>query len=80
MCEYSIVCINIIYIFFLISQVIRLFNLFITYGDTFLPSPTAYDELYYELIRVRQLFDGLYQLGESETDRQNKERERYRQI
>lgn len=45
------------------NDVIRLFNLFITYGDTFLPSPTAYDELYYELIRVRQLFDGLYQLA-----------------
>ena len=76
MCVCSIVCINIIYFFFLISQVIRLFNLFITYGDTFLPSPTAYDELYYELIRVRQLFDGLYQLGERETDKQDKERER----
>ena len=44
-------------------QVIRLFNLFITYGDTFLPSPTTYDELYYELIRLRHLFDSLYQLG-----------------
>lgn len=46
-----------------ILQVIRLFNLFITYGDTFLPCPTTYDELYYELIRLRHLFDSLYQLG-----------------
>jgi hypothetical protein len=28
-----------------------IFNLFITYGDTFLPSPSSYDELYYELVR-----------------------------
>ena len=52
---------------FHILQVIRLFNLFITYGDTFLPSPTTYDELYYELIRLRHLFDSLYQLGTKHT-------------
>jgi hypothetical protein len=44
-------------------QVINIFNLFITYGDTFLPSPTSYDELYYEIIRVHQLFDNLYSLA-----------------
>ena len=41
-----------------------IFNLFITYGDTFLPSPTCYDELYYEIIRVHQIFDNLYSMGE----------------
>ena len=44
---------------------VNIFNLFITYGDTFLPSPTSYDELYYEIIRVHQIFDNLYSMGES---------------
>lgn len=44
-------------------QVINLFNLFITFGDTFLPSPTCYDDLYYELVRTNQTFDNLYQMG-----------------
>ena len=39
------------------------FNLFITYGDTFLPNPNVYDELYYELIRMHNVFDSLYLLG-----------------
>ena len=52
-------------------QVIKVFNLFITYGDTFLPSPTAYDELYYEIIREMRMFDGLYQLGENEKNGRN---------
>ena len=42
---------------------IKIFNLFITYGDTFLPNPTTYDELYYELIRVHKVFDDLYTIG-----------------
>jgi len=29
----------------------NVFNMFITFGDQFLPSLEAYDELYYELIR-----------------------------
>ena len=37
--------------FTICTQVIQIFNVFITYGDTFLPSATAYDELYYELVR-----------------------------
>lgn len=45
---------------------VNIFNLFITYGDTFLPSPTSYDELYYEIIRVHQIFDNLYSMGESD--------------
>lgn len=41
-------------------EIARIFNLFITYGDTFLPSPAAYDDLYYELIRMRKVFDDIY--------------------
>jgi hypothetical protein len=48
-------------------QVVNIFNLFITYGDTFLPCPTSYDELYYEVIRVHQIFDNLYSMGELAT-------------
>ncbi len=40
-----------------------IFNLFITYGDTFLPSPNSYDELYYELVRCHQTFDSLYSMA-----------------
>ncbi|XP_046658761.1 armadillo-like helical domain-containing protein 3 [Homalodisca vitripennis] len=47
-------------IFLLGLQVVNIFNLFITYGDTFLPSPSSYDELYYELIRMHQVFDNIY--------------------
>ncbi|XP_065828151.1 armadillo-like helical domain-containing protein 3 [Oscarella lobularis] len=47
-------------LFALAHRVVSIFNLFITYGDTFLPSPTTYDELYYELIRVHQVFENLY--------------------
>ena len=46
-----------------IVQVIKIFNLFITYGDTFLPNPATYDELYYELIRVHKVFEDLYSIG-----------------
>jgi len=46
-----------------VIEVATIFNLFITYGDTFLPSPADYDELYYELIRVRKLIDHFYQTG-----------------
>ena len=50
-------------IFTVANDVVKIFNLFITYGDTFLPNPTTYDELYYELIRVHKVFDDLYALG-----------------
>ena len=52
-------------IFYLVFyvKVINIFNLFITYGDTFLPTPTAYDDLYYEIIRVHHIFDNLYTMG-----------------
>lgn len=51
-------------IFLVSDEVIKIFNLFITYGDTFLPNPATYDELYYELIRVHKVFEDLYSIGE----------------
>uniref|UniRef100_A0A7N6AF44 Armadillo-like helical domain-containing protein n=1 Tax=Anabas testudineus TaxID=64144 RepID=A0A7N6AF44_ANATE len=39
---------------------LNLFNMFITYGDTFLPTSNSYDELYYEIVRMHQVFDNLY--------------------
>lgn len=51
-------------IFNLSLQVVNIFNLFITYGDTFLPTPGSYDELYYEIIRMYQVFDNVYSMGE----------------
>ncbi|XP_071828309.1 armadillo-like helical domain-containing protein 3 [Apostichopus japonicus] len=50
-------------IFELACKVVNLFNLFITYGDTFLPTAGSYDELYYEIIRMHQVFDNLYSLA-----------------
>ncbi|XP_031430776.1 armadillo-like helical domain-containing protein 3 isoform X2 [Clupea harengus] len=47
-------------IFHMALQVVNLFNMFITYGDTFLPTPNSYDELYYEIVRMHQVFDNLY--------------------
>lgn len=49
---------------FLVTQVVRIFNLFITYGDTFLPNPSTYDELYYELIRMQKVFEDVHAIGE----------------
>ena len=48
-----------------VLQVVNIFNLFITYGDTFLPNPNSYDELYYEIVRMHQVFDNLYSMGKS---------------
>lgn len=50
-------------IFHLASKVVNVFNLFVTYGDTFLPNPTSYDELYYEIIRMHQIFDNIYSMA-----------------
>ncbi|XP_064857232.1 armadillo-like helical domain-containing protein 3 [Oncorhynchus nerka] len=47
-------------IFHLALLVVNLFNMFITYGDTFLPTSNSYDELYYEIVRMHQIFDNLY--------------------
>ena len=35
--------------------------MFVMYGDTFLPNPGSYDELYYELLRQHAVFDSLNQ-------------------
>lgn len=40
----------------LISQVLIVLNIFITFGDIVLLSTTSYDELYYELIRLKETF------------------------
>lgn len=50
-------------IFQLSTRVVNIFNLFITYGDTFLPTPNSYDELYYEIIRMHHIFDNLYSMA-----------------
>uniref|UniRef100_A0A182NNN1 DUF1741 domain-containing protein n=1 Tax=Anopheles dirus TaxID=7168 RepID=A0A182NNN1_9DIPT len=47
-------------IFELALQVINIFNLFITYGDTFLATTNSYDELYYELNREEKVFCELH--------------------
>ncbi|XP_049872224.1 armadillo-like helical domain-containing protein 3 [Pectinophora gossypiella] len=50
-------------IFVMAQQVVNIFNLFITFGDTFLPTPASYDQLYYELIRMHQVFDNLFYMA-----------------
>lgn len=47
-------------IFHLSVQVINIFNLFITYGDTFLATTNSYDELYYELNREEKVFSEIH--------------------
>uniref|UniRef100_A0A8D3CXS3 Armadillo-like helical domain-containing protein n=1 Tax=Scophthalmus maximus TaxID=52904 RepID=A0A8D3CXS3_SCOMX len=56
-------------IFHLALLVVNLFNMFITYGDTFLPTSNSYDELYYEIVRMHQVFDNLYCMGRKDTER-----------
>lgn len=51
-------------IFHLAIQIINIFNLFITYGDTFLATTNSYDELYYELNREEKAFTELHAMGE----------------
>jgi len=50
-------------VFTVCLQVSTIFNIFITYGDTFLPSAASYDELYYELVRCKDVFDNLYSMA-----------------
>lgn len=50
-------------IFHLAVQIINIFNLFITYGDTFLATTNSYDELYYELNREEKIFTELHAMG-----------------
>lgn len=47
------------------SRIINIFNLFITFGDTFLKTPEAYDEVFYETVRCHHIFDSLYAFGSS---------------
>ncbi|XP_037027698.1 armadillo-like helical domain-containing protein 3 [Bradysia coprophila] len=47
-------------IFYLAIQIINIFNLFITYGDTFLATTNSYDELYYELNREEKVFSEVH--------------------
>lgn len=46
-------------IFPLAIQVANILNFFITYGDTFLSSSSSYDELFYEIIRMKLIFTNL---------------------
>ena len=50
-------------LFQLASKIINIFNLFITFGDTFLRTPEAYDEVFYETVRCYHVFDSLYAFG-----------------
>lgn len=50
-------------IFELCIKIVNILNFFITYGDNFLPTPGSYDELYYEIIRMHQIFDNVYSMG-----------------
>lgn len=50
-------------IFALAAQAVNVFNVFVTYGDMFLPNTTTYDQLYYELIRTHQTFDNVFSMG-----------------
>lgn len=50
-------------IFLLATQVVNIFNLFITYGDTFLATTNSYDELYYELNREEKVFSEIHAMG-----------------
>ncbi|CAF1114861.1 unnamed protein product [Adineta steineri] len=47
-------------LFQLASKIINIFNLFITFGDTFLRTPEAYDEVFYETVRCYHIFDNLF--------------------
>ncbi|XP_015791968.1 UPF0668 protein C10orf76 homolog [Tetranychus urticae] len=47
----------------LANQIVNIFNLFITFGDTFLPSLQSYDDLHYEIIRMHNVFDNLYSVA-----------------
>lgn len=50
-------------IFHLAIQIVNIFNLYITYGDTFLATTNSYDELYYELNREEKVFSEIHAMG-----------------
>ncbi|OON20162.1 hypothetical protein X801_03961 [Opisthorchis viverrini] len=47
----------------LMQQILDVFNFCILHGDNFLQAADVYDDLYYELIRMRGLFDNVYEHG-----------------
>ena len=47
------------------KQALDIFNIFITFGDTFLQSAEQYDSLFYELIRLEDVFVSLEEFIES---------------
>ncbi|CAL8097782.1 unnamed protein product [Calicophoron daubneyi] len=49
--------------FKMMHQILKIMNLCILYGDNFLQAADVYDDLYYELIRMRQLFENVYEHG-----------------
>lgn len=56
-------------LFQLASKIINIFNLFITFGDTFLRTPEAYDEVFYETVRCYHVFDNLFAFGKKKKKR-----------
>lgn len=52
-------------VFSLSTMTINIFNAFITYGDSFLPTLDTYDLLYYEIIRMHIVFESVYHMGKS---------------
>ncbi|KAL5111624.1 Armadillo-like helical domain-containing protein 3 [Taenia crassiceps] len=42
-------------------KIVGIFNFFITFGDCFLTDPNTYDDLYYELIRMKDVVERLIQ-------------------
>jgi hypothetical protein len=49
-------------LFLLINKIVTILNMFITFGNNFLPNLTDYDDLYYELIRCREDLTKLYEI------------------
>jgi hypothetical protein len=50
---------------FVYNQVVLLLNMFITFGDALLPSPSDYDLLYYQLLLERKSLDVFIEQGAS---------------
>ena len=49
----------------MLLSAINIINLSITFGDTFFPDPISYDNLFYEIIRAKEMFDGLNRIGKN---------------
>ena len=47
-----------------LHSIIRILNMGITYGDTFLPDPPSYDNLFYEIVRSAEVFEQVTLKGE----------------